>query len=333
MTNIIKSPAQTVSASLANDWENKIDLIKSTVAVGATDAELQLFLHQCKKTGLDPLAKQIYFQKYNDKKGTSKMTIIIGIDGYRSIAERSGEYAGNDDPVFDNELSPTKATVTVYRIVRGVRCPFTASARWDQYYPGDQKGFMWKKMPHMMLGKVAESLALRKAFPADLSGTYTAEEMEQATKEGAPSHEQKKEILQTTLEKIERSFASLGISRGDLETRQGEVFENFDERDVESIRAYYLEVSQRTRNPIPTTKYTGPENEVPKSQAPVIDKLEFTNGDYTLKIGNYFGRHLWKVKAEDLEKELSYLKSQPPGNELRDEAIEKIEHYLYEVRS
>lgn len=163
------------------EWESKIELIRRTVAKGATNDEMDIFLHQCRKTGLDPLAKQIYFQKRQNKKtGESQMTIITGIDGYRLVAQRTGQYAGNDDPVFDDEAKPRKATVTVYRIVGGIRCPFTASARWEQYYPGDYLGFMWNKMPHLMLGKCAEALALRKAFPAELSGVYTAEEMHQA---------------------------------------------------------------------------------------------------------------------------------------------------------
>jgi hypothetical protein len=70
--------------------------------------------------------------------------------------------------------------VTVWKILSGVRCPFTATAHWAEYYPGDAQGWAWKKMPHVMLGKCAEALALRKAFPAELSGVYTFEEMEQS---------------------------------------------------------------------------------------------------------------------------------------------------------
>ena len=159
--------------------ESQVDLIKTTVAKGTTNDQLALFLYTCKKTGLDPLAKQIHCIVRQTKNGP-QMSIQTAIDGYRLVADRSGKYAGNDDPIYDDEANPTKATVTVYKIVSGVRCPFTATARWSQYFPGEAQGFMWRKMPHLMLGKCAEALALRKAFPAELSGIYTNEEMQQA---------------------------------------------------------------------------------------------------------------------------------------------------------
>lgn len=163
---------------------SKVQLIKSIVAVGATDDELALFLYTAQRTGLDPLAKQIYCIKRQ-----GKMTIQAGIDGYRLIADRTGKYAGNDDPVFGpdhqvgNTTAPTSATVTVWKMVAGVRCPFTSTARWSEYCPGGNQAFMWQKMPYLMLGKCAEALALRKAFPAELSGIYTDAEMDQAGQE------------------------------------------------------------------------------------------------------------------------------------------------------
>jgi phage recombination protein Bet len=164
------------SSGIAPEWERKIDLIKRTVAKGATDDELQLFFHQAKKTGLDPLARQIYCVKRG-----SGMAIQTGIDGFRLIADRTGKYAGNDDYEFaEGKEFPIAAKARIWKIVDGERYPFEATARWSQYYPGDSLGFMWKKMPHVMLGKCAEALALRKAFPAELSGVYTAEEMSQA---------------------------------------------------------------------------------------------------------------------------------------------------------
>ena len=160
------------------EWESKIELIRRTVAAGATNDELELFFHQARRAGLDPLAKQIYYVK---RKG--KGVIQVGIDGLRLIADRTGKYAGSDDADFEGTSDrgyPAKARVTVYKMVQGQRCPFSATARWDEYYPGDDQGFQWRKMPHAMLAKCAEALALRKAFPADMSGLYIHEEMDQA---------------------------------------------------------------------------------------------------------------------------------------------------------
>lgn len=178
------SDVQTVS------WTaEQVDLIKRTIAVGATNDELQLFLYQAKRTGLDPLSRQIHFVKRKEKG-----TIQTAIDGYRLIADRTGKYAGSDDYRFDEGLpqythmvsergNPTTATATVYKMIDGVRTPFTATAAWGEYFPGEAQGFMWKKMPYLMIGKCAEALALRKAFPAELSGVYTNEEMMQADAE------------------------------------------------------------------------------------------------------------------------------------------------------
>lgn len=167
----------------------KIDLIKRTICVGATDDELQLFLYVCKKTGLDPLTRQIYaLKRYRKDMNREVMTVQTGIDGYRVIADRTGKLAGISDPVFDTEENkfPGRATVTVKKVVDGAIAEFTATARWSEYVQTGKDGGpmgMWQKMPFLMLGKCSEALALRKAFPADLSGVYTAEEMAQADSE------------------------------------------------------------------------------------------------------------------------------------------------------
>lgn len=177
------------TAITAGMTREQIELIKATVARGASDNELKLFLYTANRTGLDPLTKQIHFikrrvwnsqQQAYDEVGT----IQTGIDGYRVVAARNG-LAGIEDAVFDSEdgKHPNKATVCVYRLVNGTRVPFTASARWNEYVQAKKDGTpiaMWAKMPYLMLAKVAEALALRKAFPNDLSGVYTNEEMSQA---------------------------------------------------------------------------------------------------------------------------------------------------------
>lgn len=159
--------------------EEQVSLIKRTIAKDSTDDELKLFMHQCKRTGLDPMTRQIYFMKR-----AGKVTIQTSIDGFRVIAERSGDYAGQDEPEFIYKGEKLDcAKVRVYRFKGEQRyLAAVGVAYWAEYFPGEAQGFMWKKMPHTMLAKVAEALALRKAYPQDLSGLYTNDEMNQADK-------------------------------------------------------------------------------------------------------------------------------------------------------
>ena len=163
--------------------KDQIDLIKSQVAPKATDNELKLFLYHCQRTGLDPLARQVYAikRKAKDDAGNwiEKMTIQTSIDGFRVVAERSGSYAGQDEPIFiENGTQLVSCKVTVYRFNGLIRYPAAVGvAYWSEYVPKEGQDLMWKKMPHTMLSKVSEALALRKAFPQDLSGIYTHDEM------------------------------------------------------------------------------------------------------------------------------------------------------------
>jgi phage recombination protein Bet len=159
----------------------QVNLIKSQVARGASDDELNLFLHQCRRSGLDPLARQIYFMKR--KIGNEyRMTVQTSIDGFRVIAERSGNYAGQDEPIFIMENDKViGAKIPVYKFRGQTRyLAAVGVAYMEEYMPSPGQDFMWKKMPRTMISKVAEALALRKAYPMDLSGLYTDDEMEQA---------------------------------------------------------------------------------------------------------------------------------------------------------
>ena len=163
--------------------DDQIKLIKSQIAPKATADELKLFLYQAQRTGLDPLTRQIYCihrnQRNQDGSFSAKMTIQTSIDGFRVIAERSGDYAGQSEPEFVYEGDKLKCCkIAVFRFRGDVRYQASVGvAYWAEY---SQNLGMWTKMPHTMLSKVAEALALRKAYPQDLSGLYTSDEMSQA---------------------------------------------------------------------------------------------------------------------------------------------------------
>lgn len=163
--------------------EKKLDLIRKTVANQLTANEFELFISIAKARGLDPILNQIHavVRGTGDK---AKVNFQVGIDGFRLIAARTGEFAGRDETQFEYKAGthhPEKAKVTVYRFVNGQKCSWTASAKWAEYYPGEKMGFMWDKLPETMLEKCAEAKALRMAFPNDLSGLYVNEEMDQAS--------------------------------------------------------------------------------------------------------------------------------------------------------
>ena len=163
---------------------NEIDmgLVARTVAKGCSSDELSLFGAICKRTGLDPFARQIYAIKRG-----GVMTTQVSIDGARLVAQRSGEYAGQVGPfwcgadgvwvdVWLAKTPPMAAKVGVRR--SSFVDPLFAVAIWSEY--AQTQGNMWAKFPSVMLAKCAEMIALRRAFPAELSGLYSTEEMSQA---------------------------------------------------------------------------------------------------------------------------------------------------------
>lgn len=185
----------------------KLALIKGMFAKDATDMEFDLFISMSKRLQLDPVIKQIYFVKFS-----GKMSIIVGIDGYRLIADRTGRYMPGKESTFtyDKENRLFSATSYVKKLgPDGQWHEFGATAIRSEYDTGVNQ---WKKGPHYMLAKCAESLALRKGWPAEFSGTHAEEEMDKAIID-VESHRSNTKSLEIGSKPVE-PIETIGISDG-----------------------------------------------------------------------------------------------------------------------
>lgn len=188
----------------------KIELIKQTVAQGATDNELEMFLHLAARYKLDPFAKEIWFIKRAKKeKGRNNQwdykrhpdgsinyegaetVIMTSRDGYLKAAQQDPDFLGlysfeirkNDSfsmNVMSNEINHTvsgdRGPITgAYAVAKHAkREPVIVYVDFAEYSAAANSP-TWKKYPSAMIKKVAEAQALKRQF--GLSGLVTKEEM------------------------------------------------------------------------------------------------------------------------------------------------------------
>ena len=186
---LTRPAAPAAPASPFDFTDEQRALIRDTFANGCSDGEFAVLMEVARARRLNPLLKQIHFvQRWDSEKHRMVWATQASIDGLRAIAERTGLYQGQDEPEFvENEDGTIKlCRVRVWR--RDWPRPSVGVAYWAEYVQttrDKQTGktrptAMWARMPHVMLAKVAESIALRKAFPEDMGGLYSTDEMAQA---------------------------------------------------------------------------------------------------------------------------------------------------------
>ena len=183
--------ANTKNEIIADSSKEQLDMIKDMWFKGhGSDVDLGVFWHVCKHKKLDPFSRQIYpvFRNTKQKDGSKveQMTIQTGIDGFRLIADRTGRYCAGREPTFQYDKNGSLVSATSYikkQTQDGTWHEVSGVAFYSEYvqknFDGSPSKF-WAQMPHVMLAKCAETVALRKGFPEDLSGIYTNEEMGQA---------------------------------------------------------------------------------------------------------------------------------------------------------
>jgi phage recombination protein Bet len=240
-----------VSYHLSDD-DIKTLIEAKVIPVDTPKGIIRLFAKFCAEKNLSPFQRQVHLlPHFSSELGKTIYSIQIAIDGLRTLAEKTGKFAGVDDYVFDEGLNlyemvkagrtrPVTATATVYKLLpNGAIHPTKASVRWEEYFPKNRKAFMWEKMPFLMLGKCAEALALRKAFPDVTSGLYADEEMQQADIEIIDdSTPRKVEVVRDKDKKVSKETRDKLIKLANHK-----LFERVSEGNTQSDRAILLKIA------------------------------------------------------------------------------------------
>lgn len=196
--------------------ERKIDVaiwstLQNSIFPGAREESIFLAIDYCKARKMDILKKPCHIvpMKVKDARTGSESwrdVIMPGIYEQRITAFRTGQMAGQDEPVFGETIThkgvqaPEWCKVTVYRFINGERCAFSHTEYFSEACATtkeDKINSMWRKRPRGQLAKCAEAGALRKAFPDELGGVITADEMIEEPVEVARAEQQNATIIET----------------------------------------------------------------------------------------------------------------------------------------
>lgn len=253
-----------------------LELIKTQIAKNATKAELDLFLMMAYRTRLDPLMKQLYFIKYGEGE-KAKVSYVTSIDGYRIIAHRTGLFAGVDLPIYEYDKTGrvTHCAITVHKIVQNQIVGFGAKVKFSEYNTNQNN---WSKMPETMIAKVAEAHALRKAFPNDLSGIYTQDEMDQMQiqQQSAQNPEKVVMISPAQEDKIKALLVERDVDVEKIKQYAKNTYRVPSLKKMTSKQAGHLiaQLLSKPVRPIPNVETTFQEEESSMDDYPSIDDVE-----------------------------------------------------------
>lgn len=196
-TTAAEEPAAAVEAAkgtgaheIVSYDERQREVLKSVLGSDLNDDELDFALINSQRTGLDIFSRQMHVWKQQ-----GKLIMMTSIDGLRLVARRTGKYSGRSDiqwmgadgiwvDAWIQEGHPLAARCSVRHL--DDQEPTTAVALWAEFaqYTTTDNGRvlrnLWKSKPTVMIGKCAEAAALRAAFPAEMSGFYTEDEINTA---------------------------------------------------------------------------------------------------------------------------------------------------------
>ncbi len=219
----------------------QLKIVKSMLFKEANDGDLQYVRQVCKSRGLDPFAGHVVFAKRGPN-----IVVTTTIDGARTKAARTGEYAGSDKPIFTGEGADMTCEVTTHRLIKNNRCPFTSELLMKEFRPPAGKDHQWKRMPRHMLAKCTEMASLRKAFPESCGGEYEVDEHiaeETIEHEKAPAQVLDTPSNDARWSKVKAAFAVYGIDEKELLADAGvaDKVENLNEEHFEFLHKWYTE--------------------------------------------------------------------------------------------